>query len=285
MKTIHHEHESVSYFAAHDQAAHILVAGHRHQAVWREKMVLARTCFLLTYVYAGCGTVTDQSQTTVCKGQWFCLFPNEVLFYEADRKTPWQYYWLGIDGKDVANHLHQADITPASRFVTDQNPKLARKLFENLCQHPAKTQQASQLAGNGSMMLLLSHLVDQASTNHTGPIRSNQHDAVQRACTMMQHQYTHPINASLVAQQVGMDRSHLCGLFKEQMGITMYTYLWELRLRHAQNLLRSHPQLTVQQIALAVGYEEYRSFSRKFKQTIGQTPSAYGAKFQLGSNR
>ena len=62
----------------------------------------------------------------------------------------------------------------------------------------------------------------------------------------------------------------------------MHAYLWELRLGHAQNLLRSHPQLTVQKIALAVGYEEYRSFSRKFKQATGQTPSAYAVKFQQG---
>jgi len=282
MKTIHNTHESASYYSAIDPSAHLLIAGHRHQPVWREKMVLARPCFLLTYVYAGRGIVTDQVQTTVSKGQWFCLFPDEMIFYEADRLCPWQYYWLGLNGNDVGNYLHQAGITPTARFITDKNPIQTQRLFENLCQNPAKTQQGYQLAGNGAMMLLLSHLVDQTSTSHATLMRNDKHDAVLRACTMMQHQYTHPINASLVAQQIGMDRSHLSVLFKEQIGLTMHAYLWELRLGHAQNLLRSHPQLTVQKIALAVGYEEYRSFSRKFKQATGQTPSAYAVKFQQG---
>ncbi len=75
------------------------------------------------------------------------------------------------------------------------------------------------------------------------------------------------------AAHIGIDRSYLFTLFRQEMGLSPQEYLIRCRIKTACDLLLQ-PQITVAQTALSVGYEPC-AFSRAFKKAMGVTPEEY----------
>lgn len=67
---------------------------------------------------------------------------------------------------------------------------------------------------------------------------------------------------------------HLHRVFKKQMGITPLSYLHQIRIEKAQELLVHH-QLDIQKIGEAVGIPNSAQFSTLFKKITKMTPSEY----------
>lgn len=62
--------------------------------------------------------------------------------------------------------------------------------------------------------------------------------------------------------------------FQKKMGVSVQTYLQQLRLREAKQLLRE-TNYSILDVAQLVGYEQQASLTRVFKHFEGMTPSAY----------
>lgn len=68
--------------------------------------------------------------------------------------------------------------------------------------------------------------------------------------------------------------AHFLLLFKEQTGQTLISYITELRLNYAAQML-INTNVSVIQIANEVGYDNHSFFSQKFKKRFGVTPMEY----------
>lgn len=77
-----------------------------------------------------------------------------------------------------------------------------------------------------------------------------------------------------VARHVGISPCYLTNRFSTETGMSMRNYITRLRMEEAQKLLLLQ-EMTVAQIAVAVGYDDVRYFSRLFKQHTGITPTEY----------
>lgn len=270
----HHPQEYVGYLHQSQARVQLLLAGHRYQAKWREPMIVARPYLLLTFIDSGRGMVEDHQPHELKTGHWYAVFPDEVVRVHSDRDDPMCYFWMGLDGEDVLPIMRQAALSPQHRVSQTANLRQTRKHFQALTNYLKTDTPASTHCAYGMMWLLLAQLSAQQHTQTTPDTHTHEHHAVTQACQIMQHQYVAGINASDVAQIIGMDRSYLSSLFSKTMGMTMRDYLSELRINRAQQFLR-HSTLTVEQIAQAVGYSEYRSFIRIFQQRTGLTPRAF----------
>lgn len=89
-------------------------------------------------------------------------------------------------------------------------------------------------------------------------------------------EYTHP-NLSLqqVMQQLGINRTKLNHILKEETGLTFSSYLNHLRLTEAARLLLEKDTASVAEIAYSVGYNNASYFNRIFKSEYGCAPTAY----------
>jgi len=83
---------------------------------------------------------------------------------------------------------------------------------------------------------------------------------------------------ALLAETYHLNLPRMSNLFKSEMGIGFVDYVWKKRLEKALELLRT-TNLSVEEIARSVGYLATTSFSRKFKQEMGMTPSQYRSKY------
>jgi AraC-like DNA-binding protein len=77
-----------------------------------------------------------------------------------------------------------------------------------------------------------------------------------------------------LASAVGMSRSALAERFRRTMGITPLSYLRTVRIQRAMHLL-SESMLTLEQVALAVGYQDAYGFSKAFKKVVGESPGRF----------
>ncbi len=77
-----------------------------------------------------------------------------------------------------------------------------------------------------------------------------------------------------LAVEVNLSSSHLQHLFKQQAGVCITELLTRQRLRKAAHHLEAS-DMSIKQIAYAVGYEHTSSFIRAFQRYFAQTPRAY----------
>lgn len=81
-------------------------------------------------------------------------------------------------------------------------------------------------------------------------------------------------NISFLANHMNVSLSYLSTVFKQSMGINLSTYIINLRIEKAQQLL-THFQYPICDISLQCGYEDPRYFSKIFKKKLGLSPSEY----------
>jgi len=92
-----------------------------------------------------------------------------------------------------------------------------------------------------------------------------------------------PLGAAELASRFGMTEGHLRRLFRAAYGRTPRQYLAELRVRRAEELLRTTDH-GVKQVALQVGFTNLAVFRRVFKRAFGRTPMALAARAtQIGN--
>lgn len=101
---------------------------------------------------------------------------------------------------------------------------------------------------------------------------------LRKAKDLADRRYAEPLDLDKLAAAAGVSKYHFLRSFTETYGKTPALYLAERRIERAQDLLRA-TNLTVTEVCLLVGYTSLGSFSRKFTDLVGQSPSTYQQKF------
>lgn len=86
---------------------------------------------------------------------------------------------------------------------------------------------------------------------------------------------------AMLARTAGMSRSSFAERFARVIGMTPLNYLLQWRLAVAKNLL-AHEQVSVGEVALAVGYESASGFSTAFSRETGRSPKEFVAACAAG---
>jgi YesN/AraC family two-component response regulator len=94
------------------------------------------------------------------------------------------------------------------------------------------------------------------------------------AVTLLTKRLLDPPSAVDLAHQVGTNQQRLTRVFREQVGMSAYEYLQQLRLERGRSLLQE-TEMQVQLIADRVGYRNAGDFTRAFRRYFGVTPREY----------
>lgn len=100
---------------------------------------------------------------------------------------------------------------------------------------------------------------------------------LRRARDRMDREYAEPLNVTALARTALMSPGHFQRSFRAAFGETPYGYLMTRRIERAKALLR-RGDLTVTEVCIAVGCTSLGSFSSRFTELVGETPSAYRAR-------
>jgi AraC-like DNA-binding protein len=86
--------------------------------------------------------------------------------------------------------------------------------------------------------------------------------------------YAQPLDVEALARGVHLSAGHLSRAFRAAYGESPYSYLMTRRIERAMTLLR-RGDLSVTDVCFAVGCSSLGTFSTRFSELVGMSPSAY----------
>ena len=97
---------------------------------------------------------------------------------------------------------------------------------------------------------------------------------LRRVRDRMDREYAQPLDVEALARGVHMSAGHLSRQFKLAYGESPYSYLMTRRIERAMALLR-RGDLSVTDVCFTVGCSSLGTFSTRFTELVGVSPSAY----------
>jgi AraC-like DNA-binding protein len=104
---------------------------------------------------------------------------------------------------------------------------------------------------------------------------------LRRARDLMDREYARPLEVAELARTALMSTAHFSRQFRAAYGETPYAYLMTRRIERAKALLR-RGELSVTEVCLEVGCTSLGSFSARFTELVGETPTAYRTRDHSG---
>jgi AraC-like DNA-binding protein len=103
---------------------------------------------------------------------------------------------------------------------------------------------------------------------------------LRRARDHADRHYADPLDLDALAWVAGLSKFHFQRLFKTTYGLTPAAYVSQRRVERAQDLLRA-TNLTVTEVCHAVGFSSLGSFSSRFRELVGETPSEFQRRYAI----
>lgn len=233
---------------------------------------IIRDKYILHYIISGEGRLEMDGKTfPVHANQAFVIPPGVLGYYEASMEQPWHYIWLQFHGPKAVELLQKAGITRKNPVFTPDGSceKLERCLLEMLDMPTA------EYSCIGKLYEFFQQLVD---------LSANQPQAIEKSDSALQYirtvinyisqKYSEPIRIQEIADYCGLDRTYLGKIFKNATGYTPQKYLIMFRMKKAAQLLKE-TDIPIQHVSYSVGYNDPLSFSKVFKQEMGDSPTEY----------
>jgi AraC-like DNA-binding protein len=145
---------------------------------------------------------------------------------------------------------------------------------ETVAQRPGWQLSAARMADLLLVHILCEHLYAEPQGQQTGRLRGLDDESIARAMSLMHERPEHPWSVATLAQASYLSRTVFSERFRALVGVTPMHYLGSYRMTLAAEKLKNR-QLSLHQVAEAVGYASEKAFSRAFQRWTGMTPSAY----------
>ena len=97
---------------------------------------------------------------------------------------------------------------------------------------------------------------------------------LRRVRDRIDREYAQPLDVEALARGVNVSAGHLSRQFKIAYGESPYSYLMTRRIERAMALLR-RGDLSVTEVCFAVGCSSLGTFSTRFSELVGMSPSTY----------
>ena len=110
------------------------------------------------------------------------------------------------------------------------------------------------------------HRVGTGASERVGYLRN--------ARDLMDLRFADPLDLDRMADEAGFSKFHFARAFKDAYGETPAAYLSRRRVERAKDLLRS-ANLTVTEVCMLVGFSSLGSFSSRFSELVGMSPTEY----------
>lgn len=224
--------------------------------------------FVMEYVTQGSGYIfVEGKKKDLHPGMMFTYGGGEPHEYGANPDDPMTKIHVAFAGKGSKALLRQSAgaITNAFGFTA---PNEMHDVFETLLREAASINRNRFDTLN--MYLKIALLKIEVLKSHkkresvSAGIYWKAKLAIESQCIQLK-------SAKEVATELGISFPHLCRLFKRHSGTSPHTYLLQLKLNQAAQLLET-TQRSIKEIAYELNFGDPYHFSRTFKKQFGVSP-------------
>jgi len=245
---------------------HILTTGVYFQPHWHEHIELH-------YVMEGHGTIScSQTPYYVEKGSIVIINSNELhegISQVEQLDAMVLIFRLDAFSKEVA------DFNAIFQSLIPKDDVL-KELLEAIYHEENEKALGYKLAMKGKIYELITYLlrnyVLQNLSDKENMKRIQNLTRLNMVLKYIQDNYTEAITIAELAQLIHLSEYRFCHLFKESIGKSPLSYINEVRLKNAHQLLELK-EMTISEVAAAVGFQDYNNFGRLFRKFYGYPPS------------
>ena len=119
----------------------------------------------------------------------------------------------------------------------------------------------------------LSSLVYEFFVDFLSASRSESVGYIDSALKYIEGRFTSGLTLEEIARHTCVSVSKLSHGFKARMGVSVFEYIVDLRLRYARNLILSPGRILTKDVAAACGFLDVGYFCRAYKKRFGVTPT------------
>ena len=125
----------------------------------------------------------------------------------------------------------------------------------------------------GNTLMILAHMTRAYMERSAGAMKAEKPELLDRITAYIERNYTEHITVDDLARQFYVSNSTISHLFKQKMGVSLYRYITQRRLIAAKLMIAE--KVPMEEISHRVGFVDYSTFYRAFKQEFGISPRQF----------
>lgn len=228
--------------------------------------------YIFYFVKEGKGYVTVRQAThKVGAGQGFVLFPNEEARVKSEHKGAMNVTWVAFSGHLVDRYLSRAKLSVYKPVFSDNSEHEVEAMFDRLLA-VSTTLPNRYCKIMAQLYSIFGFLLDNAFDIRPETVSPEFY--LIKALDFIDANYQDDISVEDIAANAGINRKSLYAVFKSLTGFSPKDYLIYYRMCKATALLKDE-NLSIEVVAVSVGYSDQFHFSKEFKKNVGLSPSVY----------
>lgn len=230
--------------------------------------------YYFLYVISGRGFIGNETDCFhVGEGHVALLDLTRPYRIYPNTTDPWKFAWIRFDGREAS--WFYKFICERSYLFSSSNSSPFETIVENLLHCYEKKGSGFELRGSAMLQQILAELYtlsrDSRSAYLMPPYYPN---IVQRVADYIETNYFRRLTLQELASVAFVSPYHLLRTFKEHTGFTPLQFTNRYRLTLAKHMLITS-ELTIEQIALNIGFCSHSYFTKCFRDSTGITPEQF----------
>ena len=225
--------------------------------------------YMAMFTVSGKGILTYNNQDHILsEGSIFIVDCNEYHYFKPITEN-WNYRWLHYNG--IAAHtFYELLYSGSPHPIFCKDPALTEKIYENITELILVPSIYNEISISQELSTLLTSLVTEELILRNEP--SNKY--ILSAIDYIENNYMNDIDIEQLAELVHLSKYYFIRLFKQCMGVSPYEHVINLRINKSKHLLMG-TEMSINEIAESVGFNDESHFIRTFKRITKITPDKF----------
>ena len=186
--------------------------------------------------------------------------------------------WISQEFVDIMHRMFPEDmISKRERSIPIRTAGTRWEFLEELFRKGVQEEEAKrpgwEAAVIGNTMMILANMKRIYIERSAGAMKAEKPELLDRIMAYIERDFAEHITVDDLARQFYVSNSTISHLFKQKMGVSLYRYITQRRLIAAKSLIGGN--MPMEEIARKVGFADYSTFYRAFKQEYGISPRQF----------
>lgn len=254
--------------------------GYEHTRPGQSFGPLARSVCILHVVISGKGILRCHGKTySIDRNHIFFLPPGVETYYEADMKEPWYYCWIAFHGTLADELVKKAGLTEKHPVIGIHDADGIGQMIRHTVNFP-EINAHDFLMRRGMLSLILARVIEESDSETRSGTDLYSLSYADYAVRYIQLHFQEKVRIGKLAEHIGISRSYLVKVMKDNVGMSPQEYLMKVRMEFAAHCI-VHSEDSIRDVALRCGYDDSLAFSKAFKSYYGMSPSEARRRYKI----
>jgi AraC-like DNA-binding protein len=233
------------------------------------------TSFLFFIVTKGLGVLTyDGEKYKLSSGDCVFIDCRKAYSQSSSKEDLWSLKWVHFYGFNL-NGIYEKYIERGGQpAFTPKDSEVISTLLSELLELSSSEEHIRDMQINAKLTSLLTLIMAESWHPENSPRLGLKKQSLHHVKVYLDEHYKERITLDSLSELFYINKFYMTRMFKEQFGATLLSYLDQVRITHAKQLLR-FSGMTIEAIGREVGIDDGAYFNRVFKKVEGVTPGEY----------